>query len=215
MQVSEAAWREFRARLLAFVARRVTDGHAAEDIVQEIMLRIHRHAGSVERTGAMNGWVYQIARNAVIDYYRGAAARRELPAGVAPGDDPPVLGHRAGGGPQVPAGRADGDQRGPGAGADGDPRAELADCLRPLLAGLPPAYREAIMLTEFDGMTQAAAAERLGLTVSGMKSRVQRGRAMLRQQLTDCCRIEQDRRGAIIGYRPESGSGSCDCRATS
>ena len=94
--------------------------------------------------------------------------------------------------------------------ADSDPRTELAGCLAPLVAGLPGGYREAMVLTEFDGLTQVAAAQRLGLSVSGMKSRVQRGRAMLRQQLTDCCQIEQDRRGAIIGFRP--GSGSCGCR---
>lgn len=195
MQVSEAAWRDFRARLLAFVARRVADGYAAEDIVQDIMLQIHRHADELENPGAIGGWVYQIARNAIIDHYRRAARHRELPAGVGPGDDR-----------TAPAGPDALDVA-----ADSDPGAELAGCLAPLVAGLPQRYREAIVLTEFDGLTQVAAAERLGLSVSGMKSRVQRGRAMLRRQLTDCCQIEQDRRGAIIGYRP--GAGSCgDCQ---
>jgi RNA polymerase sigma-70 factor (ECF subfamily) len=93
-----------------------------------------------------------------------------------------------------------------------DPRRELAACMAPLIAELPAPYREAIILTEFRGMTQAAAADRLGLSVSGMKSRVQRARGMLRNGLTDCCRVEQDRRGTITGYRP--GPSPCPCQAT-
>ena len=180
-------WREFRSRLLGFVGRRVADPQAAEDIVQEVMLRIHRQVSSLEQPAAMSAWVYQIARNAVIDHYRSAVTRRELPAGTGMGEDlafPPE--------PETSA-----------------LQSELAGCLSPLLARLPAAYREALLLTEFEGMTQAAAASRLGLSASGMKSRVQRARARLREQVIDCCQIEQDRRGAIIGYHLRGES--CDC----
>ena len=190
VRVQIAQSREFRARLLAFVSRRVRDPGAAEDIVQEIMLRIHRHAGSLRDSSAVSGWVFQIARNAITDHYR-AAARRELPAGTDLGPAP-----------ALPAGPD--DER---------VRAELAACLAPLMAGLAAADREALTLTEFSGMTQADAARRLGLSVSGMKSRVQRARARLRQQLTDCCQVEQDHRGAITGYRPRQDP--CDCQTPS
>lgn len=180
-------WREFRARLLGFVGRRVADPQAAEDIVQEVMLRIHRQASSLEQPAAISAWVNQIARNAVIDHYRSAVTRRELPAGAEVGQDLAF--------PSEPE--------------SGALRSELAGCLSPLLARLPPAYREALLLTEFEGMTQAAAASRLGLTASGMKSRVQRARARLREQIIDCCQIEQDRRGAIISYQPRGESCAC------
>lgn len=184
---TEAVWREFRARLLAFVGRRVSDPHAAEDIVQEVLLRMHRQVSSLEHPAALSAWIYQIARNAVIDHFRSAATRRELPAGSAVGEDLAL--------PPEPE--------------TSELRSELAGCLAPLLARLAAADREALMLTDFEGLTQAAAAARLGLSASGMKSRVQRARARLRKQLTDCCQIYQDPRGSIIGYHPHSGS--CDC----
>jgi hypothetical protein len=57
-----------------------------------------------------------------------------------------------------------------------------------------------------DELTPAA---RLGLSISGMKSRVQRGRRQLKRVLVDCCEVELDRRRSVMGYRPRRAS--CDC----
>ena len=81
---------------------------------------------------------------------------------------------------------------------------ELSACLKPLISSLGPADQEALRLVEFEGVTQVEAAERLGLSVSGMKSRVQRARLHLRTALDECCRIALDRRGGIIGYEARS-----------
>jgi RNA polymerase sigma-70 factor (ECF subfamily) len=67
-------------------------------------------------------------------------------------------------------------------------------------------------MVEFDGVTQVDAAARLGLSVSGMKSRVQRARSHLRSALHDCCRIAVDRRGGVISY--EAKSGNCESCAS-
>jgi RNA polymerase sigma-70 factor (ECF subfamily) len=69
-------------------------------------------------------------------------------------------------------------------------------------------YREAIVLVEFDGLTQQAAAGRLGISLPGMKSRVQRGRKLLRRMLDDCCLIELDRRGGVVDFH--SRQDGCD-----
>jgi RNA polymerase sigma-70 factor (ECF subfamily) len=74
---------------------------------------------------------------------------------------------------------------------------------------LPTPSREALVLTDLDGITQAAAATALGLSISGMKSRVQRGRRQLKQVLVQCCEVELDVRGDLSGYRPRRGS--CEC----
>ena len=89
-------------------------------------------------------------------------------------------------------------------------RSELAECLGPLLGRLPAKQRQALTLTELEGLTQASAAARLGLSTSGMKSRVQRGRAQLRQLLDACCEIDLESRGDITNY--QSRRGPCDCR---
>jgi RNA polymerase sigma factor (sigma-70 family) len=79
---AETVWRDFHARLLSFIARRVRDRDSAEDILQEVMLRIHRHAGELERSSAVGAWVHQITRNAIADHYRKTSGRRERPSGI-------------------------------------------------------------------------------------------------------------------------------------
>src|SRR5215203_4079688 len=100
-------------------------------------------------------------------------------------------------------------------GAGGEPpngaRAEMARCISPMVRGLPDNYRRAIELTELEGMTQAAAAERLSLSVPGAKSRVQRGRARLRAMLLRCCEIETDRRGRVTAFETRDGEGCVSC----
>lgn len=185
---TEAIWQDFHGRLLGFITRRVADRDSAEDILQDVMLRIHRHAADLEHAPAVGAWVHQIARNAIADHYRRAPVRRERPAGIDfDRQEQPVP-------EQTPS----------------EPRSELAECLGPLLKRLPAIHREALTLTELEGLTQASAAARLGLSTSGMKSRVQRARAQLRQLLVACCEIDLDRRGDISSYR--SRRGPCDCR---
>jgi RNA polymerase sigma-70 factor (ECF subfamily) len=181
------AWRELRAPLAGFIARQVADPQDAEDVLQEVLLRIHRHSDQLARADRVTAWMHQIARNAIIDYYRRRAARPELAAGAAGDLDEPVDGAF--------------DEQ-----ASEALRSELAACLRPLLDRLPDKHREALVLTELEGLTQVEAAHRLGISVSGAKARVQRGRAQLRTLLLDCCHVELDRRGGITEYQARSGS---------
>jgi RNA polymerase sigma-70 factor (ECF subfamily) len=85
---------------------------------------------------------------------------------------------------------------------------ELATCLRPLLDGLSPEQRRAVQLTDLDGLTQASAAEREGISVSGMKSRVQRGRHRLAELLGECCALTLDSRGVPMDY---TAPADCGC----
>jgi RNA polymerase sigma-70 factor (ECF subfamily) len=183
------ALRDLRPPLARFIARRVADPQDAEDVLQEVMLRMHRHGDELASADHVGAWVHRIARNAVIDHYRRRAARPELPAG-APGD----LDEREDGPRGEPASEA--------------LRRELAACLLPLVERLPEKHRDALVLTELEGLTQIEAARRLGISVSGAKTRVQRGRAELKALLLECCHVELDRRGGIAEYRAHSGS--CD-----
>ena len=189
----EAAWRDLHDQLLGFITRRVRTREDAEDILQEVMLRIHRSSSELERVERVTGWIYRIASNAIVDYYR-KPARRELPAGwqldvEEPGDSESV---------------SVADEPG-----TGELRGELARCLSPLIERLPASDRQALVLTEVEGLTQAEAATRLGLSLSGMKTRVQRARGRLKDVLLDCCHVELDRRRGVTGYR--SRRGACEC----
>jgi RNA polymerase sigma-70 factor, ECF subfamily len=189
----EAAWRELHDQLLGFIARRVRTREDAEDILQEVMLRIHRSSGELERVERVTGWIYRIAGNAIVDYYR-RPARRELPSGWQADVEEP--GHFESAWAADESGTA-------------ELRGELARCLSPLVERLPASYRQALVLTELEGVTQAEAASRLGLSVSGMKTRVQRARGRLKDLLLDCCHVELDRRRGVTGYR--SRRGPCEC----
>ena len=186
----EEVWRELHDQLLGFISRRVRRPEDGEDILQEVMLRIHRHGADLEEVDRVTSWVYRITSNAIADHYR-KPARRELPSGEATEIPEPVATSEPTAWPEPEA---------------GDLGAELSGCLRPFTARLPETYREAIELTEFEGVSQVEAASRLGLSVSGMKSRVQRGRRELKVLLLDCCHVELDARGGVADYRSKRGS---------
>ena len=186
--------RELHERVLRYVGRRVRSREDAEDIAQEVMLRIHRNSADLEHVDRMAAWVYRIAANAIADHYR-RPVRRELPAGHAA--DVPE--------PQPVTTSAVWMEPGPE-----ELREALAGCLAPLIERLPPIYREALELTEFDGVSQVDASARLGITVSGMKARVQRARAHLRELLLDCCHVELDRRRLVTDIRArDRACGTC------
>jgi RNA polymerase sigma-70 factor, ECF subfamily len=193
---TQQIWSEFSDRLRAFIRRRVDSAADAEDILQDVFLRIHRHAGSLERQERLVSWLFQVTRNAITDYYRAPVRRRELPVGA-----PPDLEQAAG---QADAWSEDEDEAFDQAGR------ELAHCLRPMLSRLPDHYCEAVTLIDLEGLSQQDAASQAGLSLSGMKSRVQRGRRALEQVMHDCCRIDLDSGGRIMDYQLRgAGCGSC------
>ena len=194
-KTTEELWQFMHDGLRIFIAKRVTDQGHADDILQEVFVRVHRQIDSVKDPERLVSWVYQITRNAIIDHYRKPGRQREVPAGLS--SELEVL-HES---PVFLEMAHDGDTA--------EPRAELACCLRPMIEQLSQDYRDAITLVELDGLTQHAAAEQIGISLSGMKSRVQRGRKQLKQMLDACCMIELDRRGGVVDY--DTRAAGCDC----
>jgi len=171
---------DFAAPLRAFITRRMPNGMDPDDIVQEVFVRIHERLPALRDTERLDAWIFQIARNVLADLFRERRRRDALAKRIA---------FERGGEPAN-------DEEPDGA-------AELTPCLAPMIAQLAHPYREAIELTELQGVTQVEAARRAGLSISGMKSRVQRGREQLKSMLLACCEIELDVRSGVIG------SGEC------
>ena len=178
-------WQQVHHGLRAFIAKRVADETDVEDILQEVFLHVHRGIEQLKDPQRVLAWVYQITRHAIVDHYRAPQRRRELPVGLAADMDVTGIAPTA-------FGAADEDS--------GEHRSELAGCLRPLIDQLGKDYREALMLVELEGLTQQAAAKRIGISLSGMKSRVQRGRQQLKRKLDDCCLIQLDQRRGVADY---------------
>jgi RNA polymerase sigma-70 factor (ECF subfamily) len=177
---TESVYREFDAQLRRFIKGRVRDADAAEDILQDVYLRIHNGLGRLRSGDRLEAWIYSVARNAIIDHYRRPRIAGELPEELAEPEE---------------------EER--------DAMSSLSSSLRSLLACLPADYRQAIEMTEFEGLTQAEMGRRTGLSLSGAKSRVQRARVKLAQALLDCCHLEFDRLGRVMDYRR-----NCDQCAT-
>ena len=181
------AYLALRDGLRRFVARRVRPEHV-DDVVQDILMRMHQHAGELRDEARLPGWAFRIAQTVVADHHR--ARSRDLP--IARDDDTAV------------------DER-----AETEPAADepdnvnevVAGWLRPMLKLLPDEYRDAVERVDVEGMTQREYAERAGLSVSGAKSRVQRGRRMLDEVVRACCDLEVDARGNVISYERRN----CGC----
>ena len=186
---ASSMWEQLHDGLRTFIAKRVGNEAEIEDLLQEVFLRVHQNAESLQEPERMVSWVFQITRNAIIDHYRSAERRRELPAGLAT--------------------EIEEDKKAMAVEEDeSEAKYELSHCLRPMIDRLSPEYREAIRLVELDGLTNQEAATKLGLSVPGMKSRVQRGRQQIRKMLDECCLIELDRRRGVVEFE-ERRPGSC------
>jgi RNA polymerase sigma-70 factor (ECF subfamily) len=179
-------YRELAQRMRPFVARRVPESDL-EDVLQDIFLRMQRALPGLADAERFGPWLYQLARSAIAEHHR---QRARHPLVADEGEDRCAVNEHSGPSPL---------------------EVEIAEYLAPLVAALPSPYREALSLTELEGMTQQAAAERLGISLSGMKSRVQRGREKLRKVLEDCCRIALDPRGHVLECEPRLATG-CRCK---
>lgn len=184
MPDSQNIWKEVQSGLQSFIAKRVADEASVEDLSQEVFMRIQRGLGGLKDQSRLLPWIYQIARHAIIDYYRAPGRRREMPAGLAA---------------DLEAYRSS-STRAPASEDSGQLRTELAGCLRPMIERLSGEYRQAVILIDLEGLAQQEAAAQLGLSLSGMKSRVQRGRRQLKRMLEACCTIELDQRRGVVDY---------------
>ena len=187
---TEGVWESFSTQLRHYIRKQVRDEGAAEDILQEVFLRIHAHGATVRTEEKLTGWLYQVTRNAITDHYRRRSGDRSSP---------------------LPEDAADRFAM-PEADEIEQAIQALLPCVRAMVEALPHPYREALMLTEYEGLSQRALADQLGLSFSGAKTRVQRAREKLRTLLLACCHLEFDHAGRVIDYHPDCAccaAGSC------
>jgi len=178
MADTSSVWQTHADSLRAFLMRRV-ERDAVEDLLQDVFVKVHEKLNGLRDEERLNAWVYQITRNLIVDHYRRRAA---VPAAAEVADLYVEDEEEA--------------------------RDELIACIEPFIDQLPEIYREAVRMSELEGLTQAQVAEQLGLSLSGAKSRVQRGRAMAKRMLDDCCVFQRDAAGRVLDYDRKK---DCDC----
>ncbi len=171
MKATEDIWHEYQSRLAAFIRSKVAED-AVDDLLQEVFMKIHLRIDSLKDDTKLESWLYQITRNAITDYYRTKRMSEELPEWLEQ----------------------------PKPEEEESIRKELSACLEPMVRELPDKYRTAIQLSEIENKTQKEVAEKEGISLSGAKSRVQRGRTILKTMLDDCCQFEVNQKNQVVSY---------------
>jgi RNA polymerase sigma-70 factor, ECF subfamily len=161
---------EYEAKLRGFVMNRVKDKDEANDILQQLYVKLYKHCEQLQEVRNLNAWLYQIARNSVYDYYREQGRSMSI-------EDEEKLDAQF---------------------SLENTQQESESLVLPLINMLPAEYAEPLRLSEIEGISQKEIAERLGMSYSGAKSRVQRGREKLKELFLECCHLELDRKGALV-----------------
>ena len=166
---TEVIWTNFRSKLLGFIKARVNNSENAEDILQDVFIKIHQNSNQLNDDNKLASWVYQITRNTIIDFHRkkkillsdnvSKEIEEEFEANLNP---------------------------------------QFINCLMPFIKELPEKYRDALEKTIYGDLSQKEYAKELNLSYSATKSRVQRAKQMLKELFTSCCSIKTDNYGNII-----------------
>jgi RNA polymerase sigma-70 factor (ECF subfamily) len=187
-KITERSWQELIRAVRSYVGRRVTNPADRDDLVQEVLLRVHRGLTSLKDQTSPGPWIFGIAHNAVVDHWRKRGRGGSVPIDEA----------------EINIGELVDETD------DGDLLQQtVATYLADMVTRLESPYRETLILTELQGMKYIDAARRLGISLAAVKSRVLRGREMLRKALIRCCEIELGATGRVLDCTPR-GQGACE-----
>jgi len=170
---------EYENEIKAFIRLKVKDSDLSNDLLQDTFLKAQLNINQVGDHEKIKQWLYSIARNLVTDHFRKQKIRNSKLATFSSEAE----------GPHV--------------------ESEMTNCISPMISKLPSVYREALTEVEINGTDQKTLAEKLNISYSGAKSRVQRAREMLKTNLLECCKITADKYGNIISHSPKSACTGC------
>lgn len=169
-----AAWQAHEAELRGYLRHRLADDAAADDVLQDVFVKAMRQGRGFCSLDNPRAWLFQVARNALVDRARTAHPH------VAFTDD---LAEAA-----------------PASVGDMAPVDALAGCLVRTLAELPVEDQKVLRACDLEGQTQRAFAHAHGLSLPAVKSRLLRARQRLRHRLTAVCRISFEDNGKVCGH---------------
>lgn len=178
MNSVEQIWNDYHSELRRFIGSQTRNAADAEDVLQNVFLKINARFETLKQPNKIRGWLFQIARNAATDFYRARRFEAELLEGIEP---------------MIEAETND----------QGRCFNDAEKCLLPMIDRLPRIYKTAVKLSELDGWTNKRVAETENVSLTAVKSRIRRGRRMFKKMLDDCCLFETDRRGRVIDCVPK------------
>lgn len=170
----EKHWKLFSGGLRSFILSKVKNETVADDILQEVFIRMHDNLGKLNDQSKIKPWLYQITRNLVTDHFR----KKEIDA-------------------------REYRDRIPSRNLKEKFMDDAVSDMIGMMDKLSPEYCEALCMTELEGMSQKEYAEKAGLSYSGAKSRIQRARVMLKDLLLECCHYQFDKYGTVFNIEPK------------
>jgi len=172
-------WSKHKTAVRAFLRARVSDADEVDDLMQIILIKTHQNLHTVKSKSHVKLWLMRITNNAIIDFYRKKKRGREFhTVDILPGTP------------------------------KDDPRKTLARCIVPLINALPQETAKILTAVDIHGRSQKEYAKALGIPYSTLKSRVQKGRRLLRDLFLECCHFSFDRHGRIVDF--ESKESNCE-----
>jgi RNA polymerase sigma-70 factor (ECF subfamily) len=174
---------QFRAEIFAYIQNKIGNPATADDLTQETFVKVSRALAKGTMPEHFRGWLYRIARNTTIDYV--TQAQRFVPL-----EDSIIVRE---------ASKSESSDSG-----DAEFRKQLFSYTLKVIETLPAEDREALTLTEVDGLSREELAEELGISLTAAKSRVHRARAKLRKTVEECCRLVTDPYGRVMDWRKRS-----------
>lgn len=177
----ETIWLEYQGLLRRFLASKVNNSHDVEDLLQQILLKVHQGLSSLQDKSSVKPWLLQVSNRTIIDYYRKRSNQRELSADELWYEDEEQVEN------------------------------DLLQCLQPFIRELPEHQAELLMDVELRGVSQKEYAERHKIPYTTLKSRVQKSRQSLKAVFTQCCELETDVTGRVIGFGKKKASCKIDC----
>jgi len=173
----EKILKEYSSQLRNFLSSRMKNKSDVDDVLQEVLIKTFRHFKKIKEPDKIKSWLYKTARTTLIDYYR----KSDKYTSTEIRDIEDEQEHSE------------------------DVKMELSKCLKPFFKNLPEDYRKPLEAVELQNISQKELAQKMGISYSGLKSRVQRGRQMLYQQYKDCCEYEVDVRGGVVSFKSNAG----------
>lgn len=192
---TETLWQQFSEQVRNFIRSRVSNKQEAEDILQDIFIRIHKGIDRIKYEDRVQSWVFGIARRALADYYRKKGSDREQLSNddvTGEGTEDSVLDLN----------EFEGNH---------DVHEEVMSWLIPMIDELPDKYAIPLRMADVKGRKQQDIADDLGLSLSGVKSRVQRARQKLGEVLAACCEVEFGEEGRAVAYEKIKDETCEDC----
>lgn len=177
----EKIWLEYQAKLKAFLRKNVSNPADVDDLLQEILIKSYQNFNAVKDTKKVKSWLFQIANNTIIDFYRKRARAFDVTSNDLWYED-----------------------------GEEEVLSQLSQCVLPFIKGLPDEEANLLIAIEIEGESQKQFSEKNNIKYSTLKSRVQKSRQMLFQLFNNCCELTIDQKGNLSGFQSK-GKNCSNC----